>query len=619
MAWLFGSSASRSSRAASSASRRSLDRDARELSRPARTAPSRRGRRARKRQRRARVVPSPPRSVTATSRALRRRRRGSTGTSPRSTRSARCASRRCATRPPRFSFRQKRGRRRGGRARIITTSAARVRCARARCGGARCAARRSTTRSPSPTRGTTRGAGSRRSTRTATGSSRLRRCSRRSRRTSRATGDASSATSCRVHSHSRGNCVSPVGTRLTRPPRRARKRAGCSPRGTPTATGSSSCARWSRPVACWSTSRARSRVPGRGKNERRRTKARRGAAKARKKIKEFDAGHETGTKPSGENVRVRGERPGRTFGATSRRDPPALARHPDAWFAHWDEDGSGTLDKQEVTRALVKTLLSSESEASRTRARARRARDRRRTPSDVDVDVYEGASYGRLLTAVAAAREARRVVDAIWPVFCADGSAGVDRAAFLAPDGLAEAIVANTRVGLGPGRARAETRGDGALENASPRRARLDAVRDSNIPIFPLPRVRRRLRRGREASVKRVTFKPYVSITRTVVPSRVIIKIRRVNEMTEYRALEGSSVVAGRRARRVFAPAKETPRKKENVFPLSLALERLVRGERVSLSRVHLRHELRRLHAIRSLAHLHGGRAEQRRLGRRRG
>ena len=39
MAWLFGSSASRSSRAASSASRRRLDRDARELSRPARTAP----------------------------------------------------------------------------------------------------------------------------------------------------------------------------------------------------------------------------------------------------------------------------------------------------------------------------------------------------------------------------------------------------------------------------------------------------------------------------------------------------------------------------------------------------------------------------------------------------
>ena len=219
-----------------------------------------------------------------------------------------------------------------------------------------------------------------------------------------------------------------------------------------------------------------------------RTKANKGAARrgegAKKELKEFDAGYETGTKPSGENVRVRGERPGRTFGATSRRDPPALARHPDAWFAHWDEDGSGTLDKQEVTRALVKTLLSSESEASRTRARARRARDRRRTPSDVDVDVYEGASYGRLLTAVAAAREARRVVDAIWPVFCADGSAGVDRAAFLAPDGLAEAIVANTRVGLGPGRARAETRGDGALENASPRRA---SRRGSRFEHYDIP------------------------------------------------------------------------------------------------------------------------------------
>ena len=203
-----------------------------------------------------------------------------------------------------------------------------------------------------------------------------------------------------------------------------------------------------------------------------RTKANKGAARRgerakKEKRKENDAHLPADTNSSGENDRVRG-----AFGATSRRDPPALARHPDAWFAHWDEDGSGTLDKQEVTRALVKTLLSSESEASSTRARARRARDRRRTPSD-DEDtnetrfVYEGASYGRLLTAVAAAREARRVVDAIWPVFCADGSAGVDRAAFLAPDGLAEAIVANARVGY----ARADTRGDGALENASPRRA----------------------------------------------------------------------------------------------------------------------------------------------------
>ena len=205
-----------------------------------------------------------------------------------------------------------------------------------------------------------------------------------------------------------------------------------------------------------------------------RTKANKGAARRgerakKEKRKENDAHLPADTNSSGENDRVRG-----AFGATSRRDPPALARHPDAWFAHWDEDGSGTLDKQEVTRALVKTLLSSESvlDASSIRARARRARDRRRTQSD-DEDtnetrfVHERASYGRLLTAVAAAREARRVVDAIWPVFCADGSAGVDRAAFLAPDGLAEAIVANARVGY----ARADTRGDGALENASPRRA----------------------------------------------------------------------------------------------------------------------------------------------------
>ena len=132
-----------------------------------------------------------------------------------------------------------------------------------------------------------------------------------------------------------------------------------------------------------------------------------------------------------------------SFSAEKNAEPPALAKHPDAWFEHWDTDGSGTLDKEEVTRALVKTL--------------RRERDfeERETSEFGERFDVNGAhretrsSYASLLTSVAVAREARRVVNAIWPVFCADASKGVDRNAFLAPDGLAEAIVANMRVGGG--------------------------------------------------------------------------------------------------------------------------------------------------------------------------
>ena len=101
------------------------------------------------------------------------------------------------------------------------------------------------------------------------------------------------------------------------------------------------------------------------------------------------------------------------------------------------------LDKQEVTRAGQDAVVLGKRSVLISCA-ARRARDRRRTPSD-DADVYEGASYGRLLTAVAA-REARRASTPSGGVL-RGRLRGRRRAAFLAPDGLAEAIVANTRVG----------------------------------------------------------------------------------------------------------------------------------------------------------------------------
>ena len=131
-------------------------------------------------------------------------------------------------------------------------------------------------------------------------------------------------------------------------------------------------------------------------------------------------------------------------GVARGADPPALAAHPDAWFAYWDADGSGTLDKEEVARALVQTLR------REPRGELRGGTERASGAPGAR------ASYGRLLTAVAAAREARRVVDAIWPVFCADAAAGVDRAAFLEPDGLAEAIVAHAARAR-PGREGTET------------------------------------------------------------------------------------------------------------------------------------------------------------------
>jgi hypothetical protein len=134
----------------------------------------------------------------------------------------------------------------------------------------------------------------------------------------------------------------------------------------------------------------------------------------------------------------------------SDSDRPALASNPDAWFQYWDEDCSGSLDKEEVTRALVEMLRRDRARRDRERRDRERAndgigRERPRGHSSArSEDAYGRNSYGRLLTDVAAAREVRNVVSAIWPLFC-DAGAGevVDRRAFLRPDGLAEAIVAN--------------------------------------------------------------------------------------------------------------------------------------------------------------------------------
>ena len=84
---------------------------------------------------------------------------------------------------------------------------------------------------------------------------------------------------------------------------------------------------------------------------------------------------------------------------------PDISRDKDAWYAYWDEDRSGELDKEEVVRALLKTF--------------------RMTSDQAQVTMMRGA------------------IEAIWPVFDDDGSGSIDREEFLKPnEGLADTIIA---------------------------------------------------------------------------------------------------------------------------------------------------------------------------------
>jgi len=79
------------------------------------------------------------------------------------------------------------------------------------------------------------------------------------------------------------------------------------------------------------------------------------------------------------------------------------------WFDFWDSpaaggDASGALEREEVVRALLKTL--------------------------------------RITSDAAAVLQMRQTVDAIWGIFDTDGSGSIERGEFLQPDGLADTIVA---------------------------------------------------------------------------------------------------------------------------------------------------------------------------------
>mmetsp|Transcript_21605 Transcript_21605/g.53305 ORF Transcript_21605/g.53305 Transcript_21605/m.53305 type:complete len:324 (-) Transcript_21605:319-1290(-) len=87
-------------------------------------------------------------------------------------------------------------------------------------------------------------------------------------------------------------------------------------------------------------------------------------------------------------------------------DAPVPSIESDAvgWFKYFDEDDSGTLEKGELTRALIKTFNMS---------------------SDLSK-----------------VQEMRRTVDSVWNLFDPDGSNSIDRDEFVMRDGLADTLVA---------------------------------------------------------------------------------------------------------------------------------------------------------------------------------
>lgn len=85
--------------------------------------------------------------------------------------------------------------------------------------------------------------------------------------------------------------------------------------------------------------------------------------------------------------------------------PPDIKADKIAWYEFWDEDDSGSLDKEEVVRALLKTLKLTHDQAQ--------------------------------------VQKMRSAIEAVWCIFDDDGSGSIERDEFLRPgDGLADTIIA---------------------------------------------------------------------------------------------------------------------------------------------------------------------------------
>eukprot|EP00752_Nemacystus_decipiens_P006257 g5642.t1 len=83
---------------------------------------------------------------------------------------------------------------------------------------------------------------------------------------------------------------------------------------------------------------------------------------------------------------------------------PDLKDQPSEWFKHWDEDESGSLERKEIVRALVKTIPE-----------------------------FTGRDEGWLSGTFAA----------IWSIIDPDGDGSITGAEFMMPGGLYETLVAN--------------------------------------------------------------------------------------------------------------------------------------------------------------------------------
>jgi len=96
------------------------------------------------------------------------------------------------------------------------------------------------------------------------------------------------------------------------------------------------------------------------------------------------------------------------FRTKAKRQPsavPDIKSNKEAWYNHYDENGNGTLQQDEVVRGLIQTFKA-------------------------------GNDSQRM-------DQIRGTVDAVWPIFDTDGSGSIDKNEFLKPaDGLADTIVA---------------------------------------------------------------------------------------------------------------------------------------------------------------------------------
>jgi len=94
------------------------------------------------------------------------------------------------------------------------------------------------------------------------------------------------------------------------------------------------------------------------------------------------------------------------FAREKQQPPPQLTMsNREEWFQYFDDDDGGTLDKEEIVRALVKTF--------------------------------------RLSTDLRKVNEIRTVLDNVWSIFDTDGSGEIELEEFVQRDGLGETVIAS--------------------------------------------------------------------------------------------------------------------------------------------------------------------------------